>query len=212
MNRAITEMIEVDGEFVSEGSEGSEVAIVEDSVTGHGVPFVQLQGEPNHWFDMYCRYALIGPRRSLSRCYRQVLALEGKEMKKGLPGNFGEAATKWQWVARAAKWDRLNRAMDASVIAQQRVDLKLQLVEALQKHLLKLNEASESLNVDEAKWRDVSHGLRVVAQQLGKLIEMGDGNGVEEPDVLSTILAQLPGDVMVSIRTLMEVDVDTRKK
>jgi hypothetical protein len=82
-------------------------------------PYHRQEGESNLWYDRFHRFMRMGPGRSLTRCYREVInaqrAVQGRPL---LPKTAGcsrvwrQRAREYHWHERAEAWDEERRHQD----------------------------------------------------------------------------------------------------
>ncbi len=140
-------------------------------------PWDQQPGEPDRWFQRFCRYLYMGPRRSFLATYRtewreRVQSGVGCPSLNSIPNTWQMAVVRWQWPERAAAWDRAERErLHAEYEADRHAD-RLARVRLLRAHRERLARAIEQLDPASASWTDVTNALRMLGEQA-RLEETG---------------------------------------
>lgn len=137
----------------------------------------QQAGENNLWFSRFEAYRMAGPERTLLGAFQTVT---GKEK---ISGAWKDAAKKWKWIERAAAWDTFERERLNREYEQERETERLARRKLLKDYRLKLENALKELVPSDAKWNDVTAGLKMVTEELRK--EYGDDNPVEHTGELT---------------------------
>jgi hypothetical protein len=83
----------------------------------------QRPGEPPRWYARFEQYRLLGTTRTLERAFRRCAEIEG--LKATRPGaGWYDAARAWEWSARAAAWDAVERDRLRSLEEDRRFDAR----------------------------------------------------------------------------------------
>ena len=79
-------------------------------------PYHRQPGEPNRWFQRFLHFLDLGPGRSVTRCYREIINVERARDGRPLlpttascPTVWRQRASQFDWKGRAAAWDRQQR-------------------------------------------------------------------------------------------------------
>ena len=126
-------------------------------------PIPRLKNEPLKWYSRFVSYCLLGTQRSLSRVFndeRHIKALKGT--KKQPSGSWKVASKKYNWVARAARYDKavlLQAQKEVEEIRQQEQRKRLDLLVLARQ---KLETIINSLDPKLASWAAVAGLLRAI--------------------------------------------------
>lgn len=161
----------------------------------------QLENEPSRWFDCFCRYKLMGTRRTFLGAYNIILEEEGNPPRALLPGAWVDASRKYHWRERAALWDREQRMLDETEFQDRRIALKEKRIAALEAHLSKTVQAIEALDPGSTDFRSVSHALGICVRELRAELEPGVGGF----DLLG-LLEALPADLRLTIVAALRIE------
>jgi len=128
----------------------------------------QQSDEPSLWFDRFTRFRQAGPGRSLLRVYIIERAQRGGERRESysLPGAWDRASAKWNWRARADAWDAHERKAFEIEFEERKKASKVARIRVLEAYRDKLQVALEHLTPETAEWKDVTAGLKAMAEQL----------------------------------------------
>ena len=88
-------------------------------------PYHRQEGEPNLWYDRFHKFMRMGPDRSLSRCYREVINAERAAQGRPLLPPTANCSDVWRqrarqfdWKERAEAWDHERRRQDLKQVEQ----------------------------------------------------------------------------------------------
>jgi len=70
------------------------------------LPWDQQDGESSRWFQRFSAFRLLGPGRSLIAASNAERVSRSLEKSVQTPGSWRKAAERWQWLVRAAAWDK----------------------------------------------------------------------------------------------------------
>jgi hypothetical protein len=143
-------------------------------------------------FDAY--YRPLGPERSLLATYNAWREKAGKSGKKSrVPSSWDRNAQKWNWRERAEAWDAAERERLHAEEAEERRKDRRQRIELLKDYRARLTQVIRELDPRDAKWAEVTAGLRMVNEELRT--EYGDQPAQQELRIEQTLNLNFPEDV-----------------
>ena len=147
----------------------------------------------------------MGPKRSRLAVYNAERKKAQKSAVESPPGAWDKAATKWRWKERAEKWDEHLRQQDREAYEQERLDNRQRRRDILIAYQGVLVKAMAKLDPEDARWNEITAGIKMVAQELRAEYDdeptrrseiIGKSEGQESVDVGSALtkLARLLND------------------
>ena len=120
-------------------------------------PWEPLPGEPARWYARFETFRSLGAHRTLEAAYRLYAEREGLSATR--PGAaWYAAAQQWQWAARAAAWDAVERERLRTQEEERRFDSREQRLSRIDRvlgaafDLLVLADLPHLDQVEARKW------------------------------------------------------------
>jgi hypothetical protein len=130
-------------------------------------PWERQPGEPAMWFDRFDRYFRpLGPERSLLAAYNAWRKEAQKSATKSVAKSWEKNARKWHWPTRTEAWDDTERQRRHAEEEAERLQARRERRRLLQVYRGKLEQALETLKPGDAKWAEVTAGLRMANEEL----------------------------------------------
>jgi hypothetical protein len=163
-------------------------------------PWQRQPGEPAMWYNRFdAYYRPLGPERSLLAAYNAWRSRESQSEtvrnspSKSCPSTWRNAAERWNWRERAEAWDAAERERLHAEEAEERRKDRRQRIELLKDYRARLTQVIRELDSKDAKWAEVTAGLRMVNEELRT--EYGDQPAQQELRIEQTLNLNFPEDV-----------------
>lgn len=136
-------------------------------------PWDRQPGEPALWFGRFDTfYRPLGPERSLRAAYTAWQAQRsGSQKAPKSPGisvsrSWRNAAEQWRWRVRAEAWDAAERERLRAEEEEERRKDREQRIKLLKAYRARLVQALQALKPENARWAEVTAGIRAVGEEL----------------------------------------------
>jgi hypothetical protein len=157
-------------------------------------PWQRQPGEPAMWYNRFdACYRPLGPERSLLAAYNVWRKEAQKSATKSVAKSWQLNARKWDWQERAEAWDAAERERLHAEEAEERRKDRRQRIELLKDYRARLTQVIQELDPKDAKWAEVTAGLRMVNEELRT--EYGDQPAQQELRIEQTLNLNFPEDV-----------------
>lgn len=122
--------------------------------------------EPQIWFERFEIYRMLGAKRSMLKA--ENASRKAAQMRPtGQPsGSWKEAAEKWHWKARAQAWDDSETERRREEWEEERQGEKRERIQIWRAYRAKLLQALATIDIKEAKWYDITQGLKISMESL----------------------------------------------
>ena len=172
-------------------------------------PPPKIKGEPVKWhhFFVACYLPQEPGRRTVDAAWRSSSATL-KDAKKPASSAWYRAAKKYKWVERAEEWAKRHRQeLIASLLAERTQDHRRR-IDSLKAARARILEALVALEVEEAKWGQIIHGLIGVNAELRKeyaAAEEDEAPATLEPSARASDLDNLTDDQLDAIERAAQI-------
>jgi hypothetical protein len=161
---------------------------------GERKPWDRQPGEKAMWYNRFdAYYRPLGPERSLLAAYNAWRKEAQKSATKSVAKSWQLNARKWSWRERAEAWDAAERERLHAEEAEERRKDRQQRIRLLKAYRAGLEQAIQKLDPTDARWSEVTAGLRMVNEELRT--EYGEQPAQPGLKIEQTVNVSFPEDV-----------------